>query len=158
MDFDPQIVKNVIDTETGRTWDCTLVGKVGELGCFQIRPEMHDVDPLDFEASTRYFVTTYKAGYGYLWVSCNCYGFVSLSVDLPRMASIVPNTAPVVGAVAIFQYPEKHIAIVEKLTETGFIVREANKEPCKISTREVQWNDPKLVGFFSAPIVEMGDP
>lgn len=151
MDFDSQIVRNVIDSETGRTWDCTLKGKAGELGCYQIIPKYHDVDPLDFEASTRYFITAYKGGYGYWWSGCNCYGYLTTVTRMPPTREIIANATLQVGAIAIFAYPTRHYARIEKLTDTGFVVKEANKEPCKISQRNVQWNDPKLVGFYSPP-------
>ena len=86
LGFDPQIVKNLIDSETGGTWDCTLVGKVGELGCFQIRPELHpEVDPLNFEEATRYFIGEYKAGREAAWVPCSCVQTVRLKIpNLPQ--------------------------------------------------------------------------
>jgi hypothetical protein len=153
-DFDPQIVFNVINAETGKTWNCDLVGKVGELGCLQIRPEFHDVDPLDLEASVRYFISEYKAGRGWQWTSANCYAYASLFTELPRMSEILPNTSPKVGAVAIFEYPQKHIGIVEKLTEEGFYVKEANYFPGLIAKRFVSWNDPKLIGFYTPEPME----
>lgn len=148
--FDSEIVINTLDAETGGTWDCTRIGLAGEKGCFQLMPDKwKDVDPMDFEASLRYFISKYKAGYGWWWTSANCYAYMTLFVKLPRMAQILPNTPPSVGVVAIFQYSEKHIALVTSLEEKGFWVKEANFEPAKIGKRFIQWNDPRLVGFWS---------
>lgn len=151
-DFDAQIIRNVIDSETGRTWDCTLKGKDGEIGCLQIIQKFHpNVDPTDFEASVRYFVSEYQAGMGYAWVGCNCYSYATLyGTKLPPARDIRPNSSPLPGTIVIMQYAEKHYAIIEKLTEEGMWVKEANYEPCKIAPRFIKWNDPAIVGFYSA--------
>lgn len=150
--FNPEIVVNVIEAETGGTWDCTKVGDAGELGCLQIIPKFHpDVDPLDFDASVRYFISEYKAGRGWQWTSANCYAYVSLFVKIPKMALIMPNSPPKKGSVAVFDYKGvKHIAVVTELREKGFMIKEANYEPAKIGTRFVPWNSPSLIGFWSS--------
>lgn len=76
------------------------------------------------------------------------------------MAQILPSTSPFVGAVAIFQYKEKHIALVTKLDEKGFYIKESNYIAGKYGTRFIPWNDPKLVGFYTTPsLVEIeGEP
>ena len=162
MDFDPQIVKNVIDTETGRTWDCNLVGSVGELGCYQIIPEYHDVDPLDFEASTRYFITMYKAGYGYLWTGCSCMSTARLKVkNLPRgdASDLVPNATLQTGKIAILDYGGEIHAVAYEIVPTGiFSPLEGNFEPCVIKSRLITWDELEkhVVGFYSPDIPPTG--
>lgn len=81
---------------------------------------------------------------------CNCYLYAkSVIPSLPRMAEITPNTPPSVGSVAILQYKEKHVAIVEKLTSDGFFLRETNYRPCEVSTRFISWDSKRLKGFYS---------
>lgn len=79
----------------------------------------------------------------------NCYLYVAQFVKLPRMAQILPSTSPFIGAVAIFQYKDKHLALVDLLTEEGFWVNECNYTAGVCGRRFVKWNDPKLVGFYS---------
>ena len=67
------------------------------------------------------------------------------------MEDIVPNTTPAVGKVAIFKYNTvKHIALITKLNQDSFEVKEANYRPALIDTRTVSWDDSHLVGFWSA--------
>jgi hypothetical protein len=82
-------------------------------------------------------------------VANNCFLYVSQFVKLPLQALVVPNTVPSVGVVAIFQYKVPHYAVVEKLTEQGFWVKESNYVAGEYGTRFVKWNDPKIVGFFA---------
>lgn len=65
------------------------------------------------------------------------------------MGDVQPNSLPSVGSVAIFQYKEKHLAIVEKLTSNGFYLKETNYRPCEVSTRFIPWNSERLKGFYS---------
>ena len=158
MDFDPQIVKNVIDDETGGTWDCSLVGRDGEQGCLQIIPKFHDVDPLNFEQSVRYFISEYKEDRGHQWSVCSCIKTVkNLGVKFPVGWSawdVVPNASPAVGGVAVYRYGTGetgftwHVAKITELHEDGFTEKGSNLEPCKRYTRKVRWDDPHLVGFY----------
>lgn len=92
----------------------------------------------------------------------NCYLYVSQFVKLPLTRDIKPNASPYVGVVVILQYKVPHYAIVEKLTEDGFWVKESNYIPNKIGTRFIPWNDKAIRGFYSpfAPVtVEVvGEP
>lgn len=81
-------------------------------------------------------------------ITTNCYAYIAQYVKLPPTREILPNTAIYPGVVAIFQYKVKHYALVEKLTEEGFVVKESNYTPGVIGERFIKWNDPKLIGFF----------
>lgn len=92
-----------------------------------------------------------KDGREHQWVVCNCFLLVKskLGQALPKMAHINPNSDATPGSVAIFYYKGiKHVAYVTDVFDTYFYVFEANKEPCKIGTRRVDFTDPNLVGFF----------
>lgn len=154
LDFDEQIVRNVIDTETGRTWDCTLKGRDGELGCFQIIPEFHpDVDPLNFEESLRYFISEYKAGRETQWVGCSCVASARLTIpSLPRgpAGGMIPNTTLNDGKIAILDYNGTKHVTAYKVVPTGILtLSEGNFEPCKIISRIITWKELEehLVGF-----------
>lgn len=67
--FSANIIKTVIQRESN--WDCTAVGKAGEIGCLQIMPWFHpNVDPMNFEDSVRYFISESKAGRCWQWTTC----------------------------------------------------------------------------------------
>ena len=86
------------------------------------------------------------------WTPLNCYTFVNtkFGFGLPKMAGIVPNSEPLEGSVAIFQYSNgiKHVAYVTSVQEGKFSVQEANFKPGLIGTRIISLQDPFLVGFY----------
>lgn len=155
MDFDQQIVINVINAETGGTWDCTLKGRDGELGCLQIIPKYHpNVDPMDFEASVRYFITAYKAGNGYWWTSCSCSKSASLTAKVPILnAEDYPiNSTLQEGKLAVLRYGSQYHVVSYKITPTGLLARlEGNWKPCLLKDRLITWEelDRNLIGFYS---------
>lgn len=89
---------------------------------------------------------------------CNCYAYLaSLIGELPHMADIVPNTTPHVGAVAVFYYHDKHtgalvkhVALIDKISATGFTVAESNFTHCVFDRRVIAWDDPHVAGFWSS--------
>lgn len=154
-DFDPQIVRNVLDTETGRTWDCDLVGSSGELGCYQIIPSFHpNVDPLNFEEATRYFISEYKAGREWQWVGCSCVKAARLSVaNLPRQNAdaFQPNSTKGEGKLAILEYSGKRHVVAYRVAVGGiFAPKEGNKTPCLIKERFITDQELRenLIGFW----------
>ena len=156
MDFDQQIVKNVIDAETGGTWDCSLKGKDGEVGCLQIIPKFHpEVDPTDFEASVRYFISEHQAGRGWQWTGCSCVQSARLTVpNLPKgdAGSFKPNTTMDRGKIAILDYDGVRHVTAYKVTPTGLLaLLEGNFEPCVIEDRLILWEEVNkhLVGFYA---------
>lgn len=109
-------------------------------------------EALDPEFNLRFAAKKIAEGKLYIWTAGNCVSYIKLFMKLPKMADIVPNTTPAIGSVAIFQYGKlKHIALVTKLEETGFFIKEANYIPALVGTRFVKWNDPRLKGFFRQP-------
>lgn len=156
--FDPQIVFNVIDSETGKTWGCSLVGTSGELGCLQIIPKYHpNVNPLNFEASVRYFIQEYKAGRGWQWVGCSCVKTTKLLV--PELSGdardLKPNATMKEGEVAIFYYESTdtyHVFPYKVVPEGLLAPLNGNSKPCLIEhDRLFTWEevDKNLVGFWS---------
>lgn len=151
LGFDREIVFAVIDSETGGTWDCTLIGKAGEEGCFQIIRKYHpDVEPLDIEDSTRYFIEQYRLGNEWMWTSCSCMSTARvLGAKLPKgdAKDLKPNSDyPTVGGVVVFKYG--HVAYIEKVTAEGIYVREGNFDKCRITRRIVKWNDTEVSGYY----------
>ena len=157
LDFPFEILKAVIDSETGGTCDCTLVGKAGEEGCFQIIRKFHpDVDPLNFEASARYFIQEYRKGNEFYWTSCSCIQTIKAfgAEAKGHAADITPNSkVPQKRGVVIFEYKKnpypynKHVAFIESMTETGMNIVEGNKTKCAITRRFVPFNDTSINGY-----------
>ena len=155
-DFDPQIVINVINSETGSTWNCDLVGTSGELGCLQIIPKYHPhVDPLNFEESVRYFISEYRAGRGFLWTSCSCVKTAKLLVpELKGDAKDLEiNATMQTGKVAILRYDDVYHAIPYKVTPEGLVAPlNGNSKPCLMEyNRLFAWEEinDHLVGFHT---------
>ena len=136
------------------TLDPTKYSKTGDRGIVQVNEKYHaevsDQCAYDPLCSLTWAANRIKKGYLYEWTVANCYSYVSLFVDLPKMAQIKSNATPAVGRVAIFSYKGvKHIALITKLNTSTFSVKEANYHPALISTREVSYNDKSLIGFYS---------
>jgi hypothetical protein len=155
-DFDHKIIFNVINSETGNTWNCDLVGKAGELGCLQIIPKYHkDVDPLDFEASVKYFISEYKAGRGSAWTGCSCTKSARLSV--PNLPSGDAKDLPInsnlqEGKIAILNYNGTIHAVAYEIRSGGILaVLEGNFKPCVIKNRLIPWEEVSkhIVGFYA---------
>ena len=99
---------------------------------------------------------------------CNCYAYLKgRNPTLPLQSALKRNSTPLVGAIALFEYPQDdgsllpHVAEVISLEETGFWVIENNYTPCETAKRFVLWKDARLKGFHSlAPLtVEVtGEP
>lgn len=153
-DFDPQIVINNINTETGGTWDCSIVGTSGELGCLQIIPKYHKVDPLNFDAAVRYFISEYKAGRGWQWTGCSCIQSARLTVkDTPvgNASDLVPNSTMQEGKLALLRYGDQYHVVAYKIAPEGlYAVKEGNFKPCAIKDRLIPWSEVSvhLVGFL----------
>jgi hypothetical protein len=84
----------------------------------------------------------------------NCYSYLQSKLgQIPRMAQILPNQGPVVGAIAIFNYHgTKHIAYVESVTLDTVTISECNMQnvygiPC--GTRTIPITHPHLLGFYA---------
>ncbi len=88
-------------------------------------------------------------------VACNCYLYVKARIsNLPMMKDVVGSTTPSVGAVAIFEYIDKHtfetvkhIAIITSLGDTGFYVKESNFVGCEYGKRFIEYSDSHIRGF-----------
>lgn len=145
---------NLIESES--KWNPNAVNeKTGDYGVVQINLKSHPTiskeQALDPEFALTWAANEIKGGREWQWTVCNCYSLVkALLGKLPKMAAITPNSPPVVGGVAIFDYKGvKHVAYVKTLKEKTFIVREANFEPCLMGEREVSYEDRALMGFYA---------
>lgn len=88
-------------------------------------------------------------------LASNCYLYVkSIYPTLPLANRIVSNTTPYIGAVAFFEYGKKdgdlpHYAVVTKLEDKGFWVKDTNFGGPGYRTHFVEWSDTRLRGFFN---------
>ena len=61
-----------------------------------------------------------------------------------------PKATPAVGRIAVFNYNEVyHVALITNLGTSTFKVKEANFVKCSKGERDVDYNDPRLIGFFA---------
>ena len=96
-------------------------------------------------------------------IECSCVQYAqSLSPDIPLWDAIdypVNTINPQVGDVIKLQYYNAtttrytyHIALIEKITEEGYEIKEANYEKCKTSSRIIPKDDDNIVGFFDVAL------
>lgn len=71
-------------------------------------------------------------------------------VDIRGDASTIkPNSIPVVGGVVLLRYKgSSHAAYIEKMTDEGFVISDANYTPCAVSLRTLPYNDSHIYGFY----------
>lgn len=142
-------------------WQTDLTSKEGDIGITQINPYFHpEVTKgcaLDPDCAMEWTAKFLAKGNSYQYVVCNCYAYMKTKVKrLPRMAEIMPNSKPKIGAVAIFKYKDgtKHLAYVKGLQSGIIQVEEANYKPCLTGSRQISADDPRLIGFYYPEKVE----
>ncbi len=152
-------LRNLVWSES--RWDPDASNKGGDRGLVQINkwahPEVNDAEAYDPDFALRFASRAIADHTEAEWVVCNCWLYLKTRVaGLPRMAEIIPNGTPRIGAVAIFVYKDKrtgrnvrHVALIEKLSDSGFTVAETNFTKCLFDRRWIAWGDPHLVGFWS---------
>ena len=65
------------------------------------------------------------------------------------MADFVPNSEPVVNAVAIEWFGSvKHVSVVKEVREYGVKVAETNYRSCQFTERFIPFDSPRLTGFY----------
>lgn len=86
-------------------------------------------------------------------VLCSCKRYITSQVPnmpLGDADSFTGNTTPTAGVVVLLRYKEiSHMALIEKVSDSGISVRETNYKKCHYSERFIPWNDPSIVGFYS---------
>lgn len=145
-------VDALIACESG--WDPDKVGPTGDIGLWQISPyywpQVNATNPLE---ASKWALGRIKNGNISDWVCSNCYLYIKAYFypNLPKMADIVPNTTPHIGAVVILDYNGvKHIAYISGFSEDGnLIVKEANYLKPNISSRILKLNDSHIQGFWA---------
>ncbi len=86
---------------------------------------------------------------------CSCVAYVRNFIpDLPHVDAKwfggFPRTTIAPGRVAIFDYEGVwHVAYILSLEQDHFTVAEGNFHKCKEDQRNVDYNDPHLVGFWT---------
>lgn len=85
--------------------------------------------------------------------ACSCVKTArELRPDLPLLDAkdIQPNGPPVIGGAVLFQYTNNsHVAIIKEFLPDSFLIYEGNYKPCATGTREIQWNDKFIKGFWN---------
>lgn len=154
---------NIIDGETGGTWDNTLVGGLGELGIVQILPSawphITKEQALTPDFSIQFLAQQISLGHDYYWSECSCIKYArALGVRIPTVQSasdLQPNGIASIGNLVLLHYStEDHVAVIEGFTKdgTGLIVRESNFSPCKVGTRIIALSDPHIAGFWDSEV------
>lgn len=71
-------------------------------------------------------------------------------VDAKWYATFALSKTPTLGSIAVFKYSNgvHHVGKVTKLKEQTFSLSESNFRKCTQSTRDIQYNDSHLLGFF----------
>ena len=97
-------------------------------------------------------------------IACYCSGWAQENgVDIPDTDAwdLHASSTPQVGGGVLFKYGESeeehHVAKILWLLEYGMFVKEANKEPCKITERFVSYNDEFIVGFAPPKKLSTGE-
>ncbi len=86
---------------------------------------------------------------------CSCVSYVRNFIPtLPHMDAVwfstLPRSTIAPGRVAIFDYNGIwHVAYVTSLGDNSFTVAEGNFHKCVSDRREIDYNDPHLVGFWA---------
>lgn len=83
-------------------------------------------------------------------MASNCWMYVKTQIPaFPNTKNIHSNTTPAVGVVALFNYgAEDHYAIITKLEEKGFWVKDTNFGGPGYRTHFIEWNNPHITGFW----------
>ena len=72
---------------------------------------------------------------------------------LPRQDAqdFIPNSPPVIGGLVLLRYGDlDHVAVTLYIMPGGVWVREGNYNKCAESERFIAFDDPHLLGFWSA--------
>jgi len=112
-----------------------------------IQQEIEISEPLEVSTTTEEVVDN---------IACYCSRFAKKNgVDIPNADAkdLKASSTPEIGGGILFEYgnttEENHIAVIKAFLKEGFFVEEANKEPCKITTRVVKYNDFFIRGFIN---------
>ncbi len=86
-----------------------------------------------------------------LSIRSNCYAYAESVVgDLPPMKTLQQSAGKAWGQLAVFDYNGlPHVAVTIKQGYGTFTVKESNYKAGTISTREVSFTDPHLLGFYT---------
>lgn len=146
---------NLVGSESN--WDPSTTSPDGQdRGLVQINrpanPTISDEQAFDPEFSLRFAASKLAIGDEWRWTVCSCVRYARvLGVQIPIGTSawdLLPNTSPAVGKLVLIN--GNHVAVISKITEAGFWIKEANYTACKTGTRFIKWNDKSIRGFWSA--------
>lgn len=89
------------------------------------------------------------------WLNSCILGLRHFGVEIYGDAKdIKPNSMLAIGSVVKFYYKHSdtyHASLITSFTDEGFMVKETNYKKGKYTEREVEWNDPAIIGFYAVP-------
>lgn len=153
----PQTLLNLVGNES--EWNPKAVSATGDFGLAQINPdywpEVSKTEAFDPEFALNFAAGKIAKGQEYFWTVCSCVKYaktIAKGVPSQNANKFKPNTKLKVGVLALFRYANgvSHVAVVRKILSDSFIVAEANFHACDVGAREVQKDDPALIGYWQA--------
>lgn len=84
-------------------------------------------------------------------VACSCVLYAAQFIKLPPIrtpADLEENSTLWEAKAVLLDYKLPHIAVIEKITNDGIVVRESNFKACTVSIRLIDFNDKHLRGFW----------
>jgi len=91
-------------------------------------------------------------------VLCECVATARIysKFELPRQHAyqFKPNSVPTVGGLVLMRYGDlSHVAVIMAIMPGGIYVREGNYKKCEYSERFIQWDDSRIIGFWSSEVL-----
>lgn len=85
---------------------------------------------------------------------CSCVIYaISQGVKIPPKTNswdLRPNSYPQVGGLALLDYNVEHVAVIQQVSDYGFLIKETNFKKCQFTSRWISWLDPHIRGFWSS--------
>lgn len=86
-------------------------------------------------------------------IFCSCVqtaNYLNPKVPLQDADKFKPNSNPAVGTLALFKFSNGvyHVALIDKIGDKGFHIKQGNKIKCMFSEEWIDWNNPYLTGFY----------
>jgi len=89
-------------------------------------------------------------------LACSCVRWINhLNPKMPLVdarwyATFNLSGTATIGSAVVLKYPKSyHVAKVVKLGATKMTVSESNFKECEIGERDIEYTDPRIVGFFT---------
>jgi len=142
-------------------WDPNAEGDDGEAqGLVQIHYKLWGMtkeQARDPEIALKFASEKISEGKAYIFTSCSCIQSARLfgvkippKTDADDLKPNIPLTSLKKGDLILLRYGVvSHVAVFQEFTNDGYEVKEGNKEPCKITSRIIPFNDKNIIGFWA---------